>query len=258
MNFTQDKEALYRHFKKDSILFAYHIGDLDDFYFGNCRWAVAGDGEITVAALLYNGLATPTLLAFGLDDGYGDFLEKLLPELPERFYCHYQKTNLQIFETAFSNQSLGTHLKMKLEADDFNQHLRNDLDIRQLNMDHKAALLELYSASYPENYFDDRMLETGKYFGCVIDDKITCVSGVHVYSDKYGISVLGNITTRPDHRGKGLATAVTAMLLRELRGGGNLVVLNVKKDNIAAIKCYEKLGFAIYCEYEESFFTKNN
>lgn len=236
-------------------MFAYHIGDLDDFYFGNCRWAVSGDGDIADAALLYNGLATPTVLAFGLDESYGNFLEKLLPELPARFYCHYQKANLPNFEKVFSNLPLGTHLKMKLEADDFYRHIRADLEIRHLNMKYKSTLMELYAGSYPDNYFDGRMLETGKYLGCIINDELVCVSGVHVHSDKYNISVLGNITTQPDHRGKGLATAVTATLLKELQNSGNLVALNVKEGNIAAIKCYEKLGFKKYCEYEESYFT---
>ena len=99
--------------------------------------------------------------------------------------------------------------------------------------------------------------KTDRYFGCFIDDEIVSVSGVHVHSDRYGISVLGNITTRPDYRGKGLATAVTAYLLKELRAAGNIIALNVKNDNIAAIRCYNKLGFEQYCEYEESYFTRN-
>jgi ribosomal protein S18 acetylase RimI-like enzyme len=37
---------------------------------------------------------------------------------------------------------------------------------------------------------------------------------------------------------------------------GNMVALNVKKDNAGAIKCYENLGFEIYCDYEESLFTR--
>jgi GNAT superfamily N-acetyltransferase len=253
---TRDKKALYRHFQKDPVMFAYHIGDLDDFYFGRCRWVVDDDGEIVEAALIYNGPATPTVLAFGLNNGYDRFLGTLLSELPERFYGHYQKDSLRIFNKDFNNLPLGTHLKMKLASDDFSPRLRDDLDIRPLNMDHKGALLELYGASYPGNYFDDRMLETGKYLGCFAGEEIVCVSGVHVHSDKYHISVLGNITTRPDYRGRGLASGVTARLLKELRAGGHMVALNVKEDNFAAISCYKKLGFDIYCEYEESLFTR--
>jgi len=256
MNYTRDKEALLRHFKKDPILFGYHIGDLDDFYFDNCKWAVFEENEVRESVLIYTGLEMPTVLAFGLDDRFNSFLETLLPVLPDRFYSHYQKVSLEIFQKAFINRPLGSHLKMKLVADDFLSHVYNDLEIRRLDMSSKKGLLELYERSYPGNYFDDRMLETGKYFGCIMDGEIVCVSGVHVHSDEYKISVLGNITTHPDYRGKGLATAVTAKLVNELRDDGNTVALNVKQDNLAAIKCYRKLGFEIHCEYEESFFTR--
>ena len=257
MKYNRDKEALLEHFKKDPILFGYHIGDLDDFYIHNCRWAVTGDDSIEEAVLIYSGLETPTVLAFGIGDNFNRFLESLLAELPDRFYCHYQNQSRPIFEKAFIDKSLGTHLKMKLVSGSFNSCLRSDLDIRRLDKADKERLLVLYELSYPENYFDDRMLETGKYFGCFKNNDMVCVSGIHVHADKYKISILGNITTHPEHRGRGLATAVTAVLVNELRSAGNVIALNVKKDNLAAINCYRKLGFEIYCEYEESYFTRN-
>jgi ribosomal protein S18 acetylase RimI-like enzyme len=256
MIYSSDKTALLRHFKKDPVLFGYHIGDLDDFYFHNCKWAVQDEKEIKEAVLIYTGLETPTVLAFGLGIHFNSFLSCLLPELPDRFYSHYQDGSLEVFNRAFNNKSLGTHLKMKLVAEDFQSQLHNNLDIRRMDMSHKEGLLNLYEKAYPDNYFDDRMLETGKYFGCIMDGEFVCVSGVHVHSDEYKISVLGNITTHPDYRGKGLGTAVTAILVKELHDNGNMVALNVKKDNLAAIKCYRKLGFEIYCEYEESFFNR--
>jgi hypothetical protein len=91
MKYTRDKTALLRHFKKDPILFGYHIGDLDDFYFNKCRWAVFKRGEIEETILIYAGLKTPTVLAFGTGQNFNSFLEVLLPELPKRFYCHYRR-----------------------------------------------------------------------------------------------------------------------------------------------------------------------
>ena len=37
--FTVNKKHLERHFQKDPVLFGYHQGDLDDFYFPDCQWA---------------------------------------------------------------------------------------------------------------------------------------------------------------------------------------------------------------------------
>jgi ribosomal protein S18 acetylase RimI-like enzyme len=256
MDYSRNKDALLEHFRRDPILFGYHIGDLDDFYFDRCKWAVTGNNGIEEVALIYTGLEIPTVLAFGYGNKFNGFLESLISELPEQFYCHYRKSSGGVFRRIYSEKSLGTHLKMKLVSEDYISHLRDDLEIQRLDINHRSGLLELYEESYPDNYFDDRMLETGKYLGCFMDGKLACVGGVHVHSNEYEISILGNITTHPDYRGRGLATALTASLLKDLRTGSNTIALNVKKDNYAAIKCYQKLGFDVYCEYEESFFTR--
>ena len=99
------------------------------------------------------------------------------------------------------------------------------------------------------------MLETRKYFGCFIEDKLVTAAGVHVYSKKYKIAVLGNIATYEKFRSQGLAIKVTAALVRELAGESLLVTLNVNSDNETAINCYSKLGFEKTHEYEESLFT---
>jgi hypothetical protein len=201
MKYSVDKKALLRHFNKDPVLFGYHLGDLDDFYFHNCKWAVLEEDEIREAVLIYTGLEIPTVLAFGIGHNFNGFLESLLPDLPDRFYSHYQKGSLGIFREAFTHKHLGSHQKMRLVSDDFNYHLDDSPEIKRLDMNYKKDLLELYKRSYPGNYFDDRMLETEKYFGRIMDGEIVCVSGVHVHSDEYKISVLGNITTRPDYGG---------------------------------------------------------
>ena len=104
------------------------------------------------------------------------------------------------------------------------------------------------------------MLATGKYFGCLVDDRVhaddrlLAVAGVHVCSDEYKVAVLGSIATHPEHRGRGLATTLTSHLTAELVNEGKLVCLNVKADNLPAIRCYKKLGFETIHEYEEALF----
>jgi predicted GNAT family acetyltransferase len=96
------------------------------------------------------------------------------------------------------------------------------------------------------------MLQTGFYYGVRRGPDLVSVAGVHVYSRPYQVAALGNITTRPDARGRGLATAATARLCQELlRAGVEHVGLNVKADNRAAIACYEKLGFERVAGYGE-------
>lgn len=256
MVFTTDKELLYRHFKKDPVLFGYHIGDLDDFYFGHCRWAVNLDDEeeIGESILIYDGLAVPTVQAFGIAGRLDRLLEELLPVLPDLFYCHFQKEYRPIFLGRFTEESLGTHHKMKLVSRAGNRPNVSDDRVVRLDITNSEDLMNLYDRSYPGNYFDVRLLSTGKYFGYFDGGRILAASGIHVYSDEYNIAVLGNIATDPDYRNRGLATAVTSRLVDELISEGRLVTLNVGAANYPAIECYRKLGFEKIHEYEESIF----
>ena len=256
--FTNDKKRLERHFKKDPILFAYHYGDLDDFYFDYCQWAsIYGDRpHIEDVALIYSGCKIPTLIAFGLTDRYGVLISDLLDILPDEFYAHYQKPTDEILEQRYRQQPLGTHVKMALK--DFRELTNPALTagIKRLDPSHTDILQELYETAYPGNYFIGRMLETGKYFGYFEEDRIIAVAGVHVDSDDYKIAVLGNIATHPDYRGRGLATLLTSRLCRELVDEKKRVSLNVKADNIPAIKAYEVLGFKKIHKYEEGHFVR--
>ncbi len=256
--FTDDKKRLLEFFRKDPVLFAYHIGDLDDFYFPDCQWAVTYDylPYIQEAVLVYYGGATPTVLAFGMSSQFPELLEDMLGILPSKFYCHYQSENADVFTSEFSEKPLGTHWKMKLErftpiaTDD-----RSD-DIVKLGPAHERELMALYERAYPGNYFTKRMLLTGKYIGVRRNSRIIAVAGVHVSSDEYEIAVLGNITTDPDHRGQGLATTLTSHLTDLLVREDKMVCLNVQADNAPAIRCYQKLGFVKVHEYEEGLFTR--
>src|SRR5664280_357173 len=81
----------------------------------------------------------------------------------------------------------------------------NDKNIRKLSIEDLAIIKELYSVSYPQNWFDSRMLETNKYYGYFINYKLVGVSGIHVFSEEYKVAALGNIATHPDYRGQQLS-----------------------------------------------------
>jgi GNAT superfamily N-acetyltransferase len=275
--FTTDKKRLRAHFAKDPALFAYHIGDLDDFFFSDCLWpAVFGErGGIDDVLLTYLGGETPTLQAFGLTARFPDLLRAYLPIAPRRFFCHYQKQYRAIFQDFACEQPLGSHLKMKLDEATFHTSVGRDQRVAlslskggpanevagvqdscptRLDPSHEGALHELYAVAYPDSYFTPRMLQTGRFFGYFDQGNIVAVAGVHVVSDTERIAALGNVTTHPDYRGRGLAALVTQRLTSELVSEGKAVCLNVKADNTTAIACYRKLGFVPVHEYEEALF----
>jgi ribosomal protein S18 acetylase RimI-like enzyme len=118
------------------------------------------------------------------------------------------------------------------------------------------AILEFYRQSYAGNWFDARMLETGQYCGAFAGNELVAIAGVHVYSERYRVAALGNVATHPLHRGKGLGTAVTAALCRSLLSRVDKIGLNVKADNLAALRCYEKLGFEKRAAYHETMVVR--
>ncbi|MFH1699359.1 MAG: GNAT family N-acetyltransferase [Candidatus Zixiibacteriota bacterium] len=257
MTHIQDKKKLIAHFQKNPVLFAYHIGDLDEFFFPLCKWPVLRDDrdEIEEAILIYNNPLFVTVMAFGLTEAFDLFLQKEFEYFPDRFFCHFQDKYKDIFKSKFTEEPHGKHLKMKLVKFS-KQHEDNDKNIVRLNMSHLVMVENFYTKAYPDGYFDPRMLTTNRFFGYIENEILKSVAGLHVYSDEYNITVLGSIATHPDYRGRGLATKITSKLAEELSAENKLVCLNVKADNIPAIKCYENIGFEIVHEYEEAQFTK--
>ena len=76
----------------------------------------------------------------------------------------------------------------------------------------ECELEALYQASYPDTVFSAWMVQTGWYYGIRHGQAIVSVAGVHVYSSVYKVAALGNVTTHPDWRGRGLGRAVCASL----------------------------------------------
>lgn len=257
--FTDDKDRLLRHFEKDPVLFAYHIGDLDDFHFPYCQWAslYADRPHIVDCVLVYTGLDKPTVLAFGLTERFDQLLDELVDLLPVEFYCHFQKPSLPILTRSYECTPFGPHYKMTVEEFVPSQHsLEPGAEILKLDRSHEPQVRELYDTAYPKGYFATRMLDTGRYVAMRKDGKLRSIAGVHVDSAANRIAVLGGIATEPAYRGRGYASVLTSQLTQELLTGGRRVALNVEAGNQAAIRCYEKLGFVRTHEYEEGFFTR--
>jgi len=258
--FVVDKDRLWRHFQKDPALFAYHIGDLDDFFFRDCQWAASYTTKrhpiIEEVILIYRGLQVPTVGAFGLTPRFNDLLTETLDILPDRFHGHFQGASGDIFRSRYREDPLGTHYKMRLDKLSSAPEGLTDAHIVTLDESHLPKLAGLYSRAYPNNYFTPRMLQTGRYRGLIYRDRLVATAGVHVVSDQYAIATLGNIATDSEFRGRHFARSITWLLTRELHDEGKLVCLNVRADNTPAIRCYEQIGFIVAHTYQEAMFTQ--
>lgn len=246
-----DRNVILSFLRKNPDIQYYCLGDLDDFFFPSTTWySLKSDDKILSLAMLYSGGEVPTLLLFYEGDASSsvDLLDKIRPLLPGKFFAHLTPPLKKIFKKEEIAEDYGPHYKMvlKLPKEDIPDHNIQRLQLRDID-----RILELYSAAYPFNWFDSRMLQTGKYFGYFINNRLTGISGIHVYSPKYRVAALGNIAVAPDQRGKGIAYKLTVRLCNDLRNDTDIIGLNVKSDNDVAIRCYRKAGFEITGEYDE-------
>jgi ribosomal protein S18 acetylase RimI-like enzyme len=255
-----DREILETHFRKNTALNLYQLGDLDDFFFKFTEWyGLENGGDISHVVLIYKGTELPVLLA--LCEKGSDEMKILINEiknrLPCKFYSHLSPGLRDALSADYECSFHGRHLKMTLDKGNFLKP-GQDKSVRRLNAGDLEMMIEFYNHSYPGNWFDKRMLETGKYFGYFDTDskKLLGISGIHVYSAKYRIAALGNISTDPGYRGRSICTIVTAALCDDLFLTVDSIGLNVIDNNTPAIRSYEKIGFRVCNEYDEYMFEK--
>ena len=246
-----DKKEIFSFLSKNIYLHIYSIGDLDDFFWDYTTWyGLREEGKIRAIAFVYTGTCTPVLLALTDEvSGMKDLISSINHLLPPKFYAHLSP-GVEESLKGYKLKSNGLHYKMALRK----RELLNAVDTSCTTQLLKKDLEEIeafYEKSYPDNFFDARMLETTMYYGIRTDLGLVSIAGIHVYSKTYKVAALGNITTHPDFRRKGYATAVTARLCTALLETVDFVGLNVKADNKGAIQCYENLGFEIVDNYEE-------
>ena len=260
-----DKNILETHFRKNTPLNIYLLGDLDDFFFEYTEWfgLFESEGsELIQVALLYKGSELPVLLAFCGNEIESEqmkyLIENIKADLPDEFYAHLSPGLKDVLKADHEYEPGGRYLKMYLPEKNKDKLLKIDGDsnIRRLKVSELDDIQEFYKKSYPDNWFDKRMLETGKYFGYFDEEILVGISGIHVYSKEYKVAALGNITTDSQYRGRSICTKVTSVLCTDLFETVDVIGLNVSESNAAAIRCYEKIGFKVYAEFEECMFRR--
>lgn len=248
------------HHKNDILAFLttnpelhiYSIGDLDDFFWPYTNWfALVEKQSIQSIALLYFGLQLPCLLAIAENiASTRKLLEGISHLLPHRFYAHLSSGVEQACAENYQLEAHGQHYKMALTHKNLLTAI-DDSDIISLNRDSLDEILALYRDSYPENWFEPQMLDTGQYYGIKDNNKLVSIAGVHVFSKKYQVAALGNITTHPHYRNRKYGRKVTGGLCKSLLKHVSHIGLNVESQNTAAIKCYQNLGFEVIASYQE-------
>ena len=127
--------------------------------------------------------------------------------------------------------------------------------VQRLGSTDVIALRRLYAdgeaAGESPDFFYDSMVPDGVFFGIYEGADLVAAAGTHLFAPDEQAAAIGNVYTRRDRRGRGLSRAVTKAVLHRLRHL-KTVGLNVRDDNVAAIRVYESLGFVKHCDFREA------
>ncbi|MFI5834102.1 GNAT family N-acetyltransferase [Micromonospora sp. NPDC051300] len=248
-----DRAVLAALLGRDPVLHAYQLGDLDDFFWPYTSWFRSGDEVV----LLYHGVELPTLLAFAAPErvaALSGLLARAAPVLPARLWAHLSPGLEATVARWFTVSESAPHDRMALT--DPGRLAAVAPRGEPLGVADLAELRELYAVAYPGNWFDPRMVETGQYVGVRERGRLVAVAGVHVFSPRWRVAAVGNVTTRPDARGRGLAAGAVAALCARLSASVDHITLNVRSDNVAAVRLYGRLGFTRVAGFTECALTR--
>jgi ribosomal protein S18 acetylase RimI-like enzyme len=245
-----DSEKLLAFLEKDRLYNAYAIGDLEPGLFAQCSWFGAErSGELRALALHFRGLDPAVLFLTGEGGGIRAVIEGT--PCPGRVYLTCRKEHLALAREYFDWERPQPMWRMVLNRDRFRPVSARSAPCVRLTACHAGRIEELYRKGGGHG-FSPEQVDPGVFWGVFEGGELSAVAGTHLVSDAFGIAALGNVFTRPDRRGRGLATAASSAVAAELCARGiRDIVLNVRQDNAAAVHIYEKLGFERVCAFCE-------
>jgi GNAT superfamily N-acetyltransferase len=246
-----DPAAVRAVLETDRPWAVYALGDLAPQHFRHCSWFRAA-GEPPALVLLYRAFATPVLFALGRPQDVRPLLGEL-GDVPEMF-LHVRPEILSLLAADYVIRNEATMARMLLEPARFRP--APAANVARLGTADLPALQRLYAdgaaAGESPDFFAPAMLAEGVYFGVREAGELVAAAGTHLAVPEEGVGAVGNVYTRRDRRGRGLAGQVTSAVAAELlRQQVRTVALNVNRHNAAAIRVYERLGFVSYCPFKE-------
>jgi ribosomal protein S18 acetylase RimI-like enzyme len=239
---------------------AYALADLEPGYCEHAVWFCAAAG-LPALALLYRAFALPVLLTVGesrhlrsvLDevdralDGSRHVYVVVRPDvftlLQERYRVSHEQAMLLMVLAPRRYQPAVPKGVRRLGCTDLER-------VRRLYADGEAT-------GEAPDFFMPAMLEQGVYYGVYEGDWLIAAAGTHVVAPTVSVGALGNVYTRRDRRGRGLASRITSAVINHLLDMKiSTVALNVRENNHAAIRVYEQLGFQTHCHYYEAIASR--
>lgn len=240
-----DGSIVYEFLKnKNRYDYIYQFSNLSSKQWENVIcYGLFDEGNLKEIAMLNVNYSIPVLLAASFDNTeYSIKLIRMLKQfLPSKFYTHIDRVTLERIFSEDSISELEEYMNMGLCNYELLYKMQSNKVVR-IGYDNINSIKELISVSYPEAWLDD-LVKLNENFGIYVDEKLISFSSIHAYSEQYQVAAIAHVTTHPEYRKMGYAEKVVAELAKSLKKKIRFIGLNVKVDNIGAIKCYKKLGF---------------
>ncbi len=233
---------------------AYALADLAPPHAEHARWF--GTASPPAVGLVYRAFAVPVVIMVGEVAqlrGVLDEIDDVLADSPELFAV----VRPEVWPWIQRRYRVGkSHRMQRMLLDRRMFQPIPTGGVRRLGPADLPRLQALYADGEPAgeapDFFIPQMLEQGVYFGIEEGNELVAAAGTHVIAPVANVGAVGNIYTRRDRRNRGCAARLTANVTAELLAR-NLatIVLNVRKDNAAAIRVYERAGYRHYCDFHE-------
>jgi GNAT superfamily N-acetyltransferase len=278
-----DRDAIRSILETDRSWSLYALGDLQPPLWEQCEWYAAAGAEPALA-LLYRGAGTPVLLTVGAPEAVRPLLTEIADE--PTLLLHVRPEIVALLRARYEVRDERPMWRMILSTDDQRSGFQLPApgsrlqapsskstepgawslepgaeEVVRLGPEDLGTVQALFAdgdaAGETPDFFFPSMLSGGLFFGIREGDALVAAAGTHLIVPSEGVAAVGNVYTRRDRRGRGLAAQVTSAVTRELqRMGLRTIGLNVSQTNAPAIRVYERLGYERYCGFCEGIATR--
>ncbi len=235
---VDDREVLRRMLIPAAPYTAYALGQLEPWLFPLSRWWVAkgpaGWGLVMHSA---GGLGN-ALLTLGEEAAVEAALS--LHPGPRQTFATAQVRHADLLRRHFHLAQDTVMVRMVVARAAFSACPG---PVRRLSGADAGAVNRLYRSDGAASFYSPHQLEDAIYYGIFDDGQLVAIAGTHVVSPTYGVAVVGNVYTRPSHRGLGYATMTTGAVTESLLAQCPQVVLSVDPENEPAVRAYRALGY---------------
>ncbi len=236
-----DKPEIRRRLDSDRPWSLYALADLDDDMFDQSEWWGSGDG----LALVFHGLSIRPIFVLGDAASTRQLLVGLA--VPSG-YLNLKHDQIEGAGGLYRYRE--RHEMHRMLVDDFRPRQGA---VERLGPGDQQEIERLYATGDGGGIaFSGFQLRSGYFRGVRRGGELVAAGGVHVVSRNEGVAGVGNIFTRPDHRGHGLAQVVTSAVVSALQDAGiRTIGLNVECSNAPAVRAYQAIGFRSCFSYYE-------